>query len=381
MRDDTTRQDAPIASGVVTDEPRDLGPDEPPAVRDRAAGEVIIAVLIAVVLGGLLNAQDLLATAQRQQLGPMRDAALAVAEPLAAVSSALWLDRPREAIEQAMGRGGTPGGEDPSVAAPTDEQPEPETSAEPTPDPTTEPAPSASPTSPVSEPEPDQEPTREPITAANPLTMYVGGDSMVGQFGVAMDDLANDTGVIEVTEVRYEFGSGISRPDFIDWPALLAEVSATQAPDVMVLYFGGNDAQPLEIDGTVRQPEDPEWQEEYRSRVSDLMDQLVEAGHRVYWMGMPISRSAELQVKHAMLNDIYASEAEARPEVTYVDVWDLFAGPDGEFSEYLPNQHGDVVDMRLDDGIHLTTAGAYRAARPAMAQILEDFDIEPPADE
>ncbi|MEX2505129.1 MAG: DUF459 domain-containing protein [Egicoccus sp.] len=377
MHDETTRQDAPIASGATT-RGKQLGAQEPPKVRDRSAGEVIIAVLIAVLLGGLLNAQALLATAQRQELGTTRDAALTFAEPLAAVSSALWLDRPRAAIERAMGRGDAPGGDDPVVAAPDNEEPEPNPSFEPTPDPTAEPDPTSEP---ETEPEPEPEPTQEPITAENPLTMYVGGDSMVGQFGVAMDDLASDTGVIEITEVRYEFGSGISRPDFIDWPAVLADVSATQDPDVMVLYFGGNDAQALDIDGTVRQPEDAEWQEEYRSRVSDLMDQLVDAGHRVYWMGMPIARSTDLQAKHTMLNDIYSSEAEARPEVTYVDVWDLFAGPDGQFSEYLPNQNGDVVDMRLDDGIHYTTAGAYRAARPAMAQILEDHDIEPPADE
>ncbi|HSK24896.1 MAG TPA: DUF459 domain-containing protein [Egicoccus sp.] len=377
MRDETTQQEAPIASGVTT-HGEQLGAREPAAVRDRSAGEVIIAVVIAVLLGGLLNAQDVLATAERQELGRTRDIALTFAEPLAAVSSALWLDRPRAAIEQAMGRSDGPAGEDPVVAAPDESEApsDPAPSADPTSEPTAAPEPTDEP-----EPEPEPEPTQEPITAANPLTMYVGGDSMVGQFGVAMDDLASDTGVVEVTEVRYEFGSGISRPDFIDWPAVLAEVSATQDPDVMVLYFGGNDAQPLEIDGTVRQPEDPEWQEEYRQRVSDLMDQLVAAGHRVYWMGMPIARSPDLQVKHRMLNEIYSSEAEARPQVTYVDVWELFAGPDGEFSEYLPNQNGDVVDMRLDDGIHLTTAGAYRAARPAMARIMDDFDIEPPADE
>jgi hypothetical protein len=374
MTDETTRQDAPIASGVLT-HGRQLGAQEPPAVRNRAAGEVIIAVIVAVLLGGLLNAQVLLATAQRQQLGTPRDVALALAEPLAAVSSALWLDRPRAAIEWAMGRGDRPGGEAPVVAAPEEEAPAtPTPSDEPTAEPTAEHEPTA-------EPEPEPEPTREPITAENPLTMYIGGDSMVGQFGVAMDDLANDTGVIEVTEVRYEFGSGISRPDFIDWPAVLAQVSATQSPDVMVLYFGGNDAQPLDIDGTVRQPEDAEWQAEYRARVSALMDQLVEAGHRVYWMGMPIARSKDLQARHTILNDVYSSEAEERPEVTYVDVWDLFAGPDGEFSEYLPNRNGDMVDMRLNDGIHYTTAGAYRAARPAMAQILEDHEIEPPVDE
>ncbi len=81
--------------------------------------------------------------------------------------------------------------------------------------------------------------------------------------------------------------------------------------------------------------------------------------------------------KFGIMNDVYASEAETRDGVTYVDVWDLFAGPDGRYSEYLTDRNGDERDMRLDDGIHLTTAGAYRAARPTIATIIEDFEIEP----
>ncbi|MBW3620186.1 MAG: DUF459 domain-containing protein [Actinobacteria bacterium] len=338
----------------------------PPAAR-WAAGHVIVTVTIALLLGALFNAADLLATAERQPFGAARTASVAVAERLLAVSSALRLDRPRSAIDQALGRGPDtdepPAEQEPVVAAPT------------TPPATSEPV-----AAPTASPAPEPEPTRGPYTAADPLTLYIGGDSMVGQFGGALADLADDTGVITVTEVKYEFGSGLTRPDFVDWPARLRGVSRTQEPEVMVLFFGGNDAQPMKLDGVVYEAETPEWQAEYRARVAALMDELEELGHTVYWMGMPIPRSDTLQVRHAILNDIYSSEAEARETVHFVASWELFAGPDGRFSEYLPNRNGEVVDMRLDDGIHLTTAGAYRLARPTIARIMEDHGIEP-ADE
>lgn len=339
----------------------------PPAAR-WAAGHVIIAVTIALMLGALFNAADLLATAERQPFGAARTATVAAAERLVAVSSALRLDRPRAAIDQALGRGTSeeePATEEPPVVAA----------------PATPPASTAVTESPEPTPEPEPEPTRGPYTAADPLTMYIGGDSMVGQFGGALADLADDTGVITVTEVKYEFGSGLTRPDFVDWPARLRGVSAEQQPEVMVLFFGGNDAQPLKLDDVVYEPEAPEWQAEYRSRVSALMDELEGLGHTVYWMGMPIPRDAKLQVRHGILNDIYSSEAELRDSVHYVLSWDLFKGPDGNFSEYLPNSKGEVVDMRLDDGIHLTTAGAYRLARPTIAQIMADHGIEEPAED
>lgn len=368
---------------VTTTRPDDApveGPADTAAARPWAAGHVIVAVVIALVVGTLLNAQDLLATAERQPFGWQRTAAVAVAQPVASFSAAIGLDTPRDLLDTAMGRG--------DDTAPTiDEEPDSGGApviAAPESDAAVDPAPSASPTATASPSPTETEPAgpmgldRGPVTAADPLQLYIGGDSMVEiQFGTALQDLADDTGMIETVAIEFDRGSGLTRPDYVDWPAKLQKASRTLDPDVMVVYFGGNDAQPMEIDGAVHEITDPEWQAEYRSRVAAVQDQLTEAGHHVYWMGLPIPRSETMVERFGILNDIYRSEAETRDGVTYVDVWELFAGSNGAYSEYLTNDEGDEVDMRLDDGIHLTTAGAYRAARPTIAQIIEDFAIEP----
>lgn len=351
------------------------GPADAP--RHWTARQVVVAVGVALMVGALLNAESLLEIAERQPFGWQRDVAVTLATPLADASRAVGLDRPRWAIDVALGRRD-------EVAAPESPPPAaPERAPSAEPQEATPPSdelagvPSLAHDGPADgQSSGDADGSRRAVTAEDPLRMYVGGDSMVGQFGMAMEILGNDTGMIETTEVTYEFGSGLSRPDFIDWPALLEQVSEEQNPDVIVLYFGGNDAQPLEIDGTVREPEDPEWQAEYRVRVAALMDQLSDAGHHVYWMGLPVPRSDTMVRRFGMLNAIYESEASERPAVNFVPSWDLFAGPDGAYSEYLEDDSGDLVDMRLDDGIHYTTAGAFRIARVAIAQLVDDFDID-----
>jgi len=342
-------------------------PATPPGSRDAAgdsvarrwtARRVIVTVIIGLVLGSLLNAQSLLATAERQPFGWQRDVAVGVAQPLASLSAALRLDRPRVLLDQALGRGDV-------VVDPTPEPPAP--TAAPTADPTSTPT-----------PEPERTPgpfglDRGPVTAGEPLRVWIAGDSMVEiQFAMALEDVSRGTELAEVVGVDYDRGSGLSRPDYIDWPARLAQTSRTEDIEVMVIYFGGNDAQPLQIDGVVREPEDQEWQDEYRSRVSDLMDQLNDAGHHVFWMGLPIPRSDRMVVRFGILNEIYSSEAAERGGVSYVDVWDLFAGPGGTYAQYLTDDNGELRQMRLDDGIHFSTWGAYRAARPALAQILDE---------
>lgn len=337
------------------------GPPTMPAPR------VIAIVLTALVLGALLNAEALLATAERQPFGTTRTVAVGLAQPLAEFSRTIRFTAPRSAIEELL-RG------DPGLVL-AQPQPAPPTEAAGVGDPSPTPSATVPATAEVTpSPTPSPTPTERVITAADPLRVYVAGDSMVGQFGPAMQNLGEDTGVV-TTEVRYEFSSGLTRPDFIDWPKEMVKVGRTLDPDVIVFFIGGNDPQPLKLDDVVYEPGEGPWVEEYRSRVSTFMQQLVDDGRRVYWVGMPIARDADYSERMAMLNGIYASEAEAHEAVTFVPSWDLFAGPDGRFSEYLPNAKGEVVDMRLNDGIHLTTAGAYRLARVVFDAIAADFGL------
>ena len=318
------------------------------------AGRAIGVIIVALVVGLILNAPDIRETAERQEAGWRRDFAVAVIQPFDWFSRTLRLDVPHNLIDAATGRA-----PDQTLSSTTT---------------TTAPASVAAPettTTVVAQPEP----TRREVTAADPLRMFIGGDSMVGQFGPMLENAAEAGGLVEVTEVLYEFSSGLTRPDFLDWPVRLREIREAEDPDVIVLFFGGNDAQSIQIDGVWHEFGSEEWLSEYRSRVGNLMAELDEDGRDVYWMGMPIVRSDDFRQKVEILNEIYRSEADRFDGVTYVDSWSVFTGSDGGFSEYLTDSNGDLVDMRLNDGIHLTTAGGIRLARVTFEIIAANWGI------
>lgn len=316
-----------------------------------AAGHAILIVTLALLIGLLLNATDILATAERQEAGWQRSVGVALMKPIATISDVLFLDAPRNAIDSALGR--------------TEAVTEPPTTTV-----TTVAAPVATTTT---------LPGRRVVSAADPLRLFVGGDSMVGQFGPMLEQRAERSGVVEA-EVIYEFESGITRPDFIDWPALLREVAAEQDPELIVLFFGGNDAQDIRVDGTWVPFGTDEWITEYSARVGGLMDELEADGREVYWMGMPIVSSDTFRERVVILNQVYESEAADHERVHYVESWSTFIGPDGEYSEYLPNDEGVVLDMRLNDGIHLTTDGAIRLAEVVYAVMAEDWALPTESD-
>ncbi|MDP8970147.1 MAG: DUF459 domain-containing protein, partial [Actinomycetota bacterium] len=221
-------------------------------------------------------------------------------------------------------------------------------------------------------------PRARAVSAQDPLRLFIGGDSMVGQFGPALANLADKTGVVQ-SEVAFEFASGLTRPDFVDWPTRLRDVGRQQDPEVVVLIFGGNDAQDLTVDGRTLEVGSPQWRAEYRERVAAVMEELNASGRRVFWIGMPIVRSETFQQRVRMLNDIYRTEAAAHAGITYVDSWDLFTGPDGRYSEYLLDPSGRYTDMRLNDGVHLTTAGARRLADKVFGLIAAEWPLNGPA--
>jgi uncharacterized protein len=331
---------------IDTEHPTQSNPRPRPRPGRMAAGHAILVVALALGVGLLLNASDILATAERQEAGWQRSVGVALMKPIATVSDVLFLDAPRAAIDSALGR--------------TESEPEaPPTTV------TTLPAPVATTTT---------LPGRREVNAAEPLRVFVGGDSMVGQFGPMLEQRAERSGVVEA-EVIYEFESGITRPDFIDWPALLREVREEQDPEVMVLFFGGNDAQDIRVDGTWVPFGTDEWIAEYSARVGGLMAELEADGREVYWMGMPIVSSDTFRERVVILNQVYETQAAEHERVHYVESWSTFTGPDGEYSEYLPNDEGVVLDMRLNDGIHLTTDGGIRLAEVVYNVIAEDWAL------
>jgi hypothetical protein len=328
------------------------------------AGLVLVTVVVALGLGTVLNASALLATAERQPLGSTtRRVAVGVMEPIAAVSHALLLDRPREAVDWAAGRSADGGSELPVTT--TTVVAGPPTTVPPTTVPPSTTVPTVEPTVPVTAPMPA--PTPE-----DPLKVWIVGDSLVEMLGPELRNDLAETGVV-TSEIDFRFSSSLVRPDYFDWPAHVTRRIVEVRPDVVVVQFGGNDSQDMIYDGEYRTLDTDAWAEGYRGLVGDLMDVLIEGGaEQVYWIGLPIMRSELFTQRAQVYNAAYRAEADEREAVRYVDVFDLFKDENGGYSTYLPNENGETVIMRSADGVHYALDGGRRLARYVAGIIADD---------
>jgi hypothetical protein len=320
--------------------------------RPMSVGHVWMVGLVCLLVGALLNAPGIRKTALSQPVGWERDVSTELAEPLYDVSHALLLDRLRVGIQEVIGRSGDDD-VDLTLPSPTIDR----TQADKTP----------------------KAPQKRAFSPTDQAALWVGGDSLAISPGESVINQAVATQAIGILRpVDGQVATGLSRPEVFNWPAYLASVVASSAPDAMVLTIGSNDDQTMTGVGGVGPFGSPEWQAEYRRRVGGLMDAVTGTGDvTLFWVGIPQMRNVtRYETRYKLINEIFKSEAELRPgKVFFVETAALLAGPDGGYADFKIRFDGTVIRLRAGDGIHFERAGADLIAGAVLAAMHEAFDL------
>jgi len=192
-------------------------------------------------------------------------------------------------------------------------------------------------------------------SAVNPLRVLVVGDSLGIDLGDVLVNELTQTGHVQAT-LDGQVATGLTRPDYFNWPAELSSDLPRYTPQVIVVMLGANDAQ--DLPGPPDVPfGNPAWLSTYRDRVAAFMDEATSRGAKVIWVGMPPMQNPGLSVAMQTLDGIVASAAHTHQGVAYVDGWNLLASPTGQFTPYLV-VGGREVDVREPDGTHIAPGGA-----------------------
>ena len=321
-----------------------------PQRRLNPAGHAIVAMLVAFGLASLFNADSMLQTARTQQLGSARHSlGVAVMRPVHAISELLRLDRPRRRLDEALGH----------------EPPRPKKKQ---PDPFAAPPTTKGSTRTTTGKKPVKAYETLTVSRLHPATIFVAGDSLSFEFGTSLYRIAAGQKVYRASgagTVDFKVSSGLARPDYFNWPAELAHQVSVLNPQIVVLMIGSNDNQPLLApDGRTYGFATAGWKREYHRRVGAVMDQLIARNRWVAYVGVPIlaTRNDQWPIINAVIRD----EAAKRSRAVYVDSFKLFQDPNGNYTQYLPNDKGQLVQVRTADGIHFQRAGADLLAREVL---------------
>lgn len=169
-----------------------------------------------------------------------------------------------------------------------------------------------------------------------------------------------DTGVVQ--PVFYsKVSSGLSSPEFWDWPQNSIEEMFKLDPEVAVFIIGTNDT-------TIVTQDASDWRPDYEKVVEEMMEILIGDDRTVYWVGTPVLQD-DNGSGAVQLNEVYQEVADRHPEVVYVDAYALFATSEGEYTPFVPNGEGETIQARADDGVHFTPEGGDHLAKPIFLHL------------
>jgi uncharacterized protein len=204
-------------------------------------------------------------------------------------------------------------------------------------------------------------PCRTPLTPDDPLRLWIAGDSLAGSLGPSLGEQTAATGVVQpVYDSRVS--SGLSTPDFFDWPEHAAEEITRLDPEVVVFIIGANDFK-VASDARKSDSGEPAWREEYALQVEQMLEVLEQTSdpdrvRRVYWVSSPPMEDDRKDAGVQQVNAVARTVVAEHPDATYVDAYELFTGEDGTYTATLPDPMGGKdLRVRAGDGIHFTPEG------------------------
>jgi len=188
------------------------------------------------------------------------------------------------------------------------------------------------------------------------------GDSFIeAQIGSAIEDILNPRYGLTVQRFGQR-STGLSRPDYFNWPKKINELKAAFNPDLIIGSWGANDCQALTSpDGAVvAKFGAAEWDSGYSSRVSAVVAEMTAGGCKAVYIGLPSMHSRSLgdRIKH--LNEVTQKAAEAGG-ATYLPTWPMSVDKNGKYLSSI-TVNGQEKLLRMSDGVHFSGPGAAYVA-------------------
>ncbi|MBN1409326.1 MAG: DUF459 domain-containing protein [Spirochaetales bacterium] len=155
---------------------------------------------------------------------------------------------------------------------------------------------------------------------------------------------------------HYKTSSGLTRPDFYNWPYYVTEFLAEKNYRVVFIFMGTNDAQNCVSGGRVYTFGTDDWFSIYEQRVDNFLSLLESHVDFVFWIGLPPMGRPGFNERIESLNAVYEKVCLRRKNSIYINTKPMYLDEDGKLKKTI-TINGKRWKARIRDGVHLTMKG------------------------
>lgn len=204
--------------------------------------------------------------------------------------------------------------------------------------------------------------------APGPQRILLAGDSMMqGIAPLLMRDIKRLHPDWQVQDLSRP-STGLTMRRYFDWPARMADEMDAQNLTLLVVFLGPNDPWDLLVDGQRHLFPSPGWALNYALRVDEVLAAAVQRQVSVVWVGLPAMQEGRIRDGAVLQNHIFHARA-TQWGTDYLATEPLIGTLSAPFQKFKLQEDGQRVNLRAQDGIHLTPSGLRMINQALLAHI------------
>lgn len=185
--------------------------------------------------------------------------------------------------------------------------------------------------------------------------VLMAGDSLMVSLGPQMR--TELSGYSNLTFIPIgKSSSGLARADFYNWPRVLEEHLLSDKPQVVVMWVGTNDSQPIYGMPSAGEVGSKTWLAAYHGKIAEVARLSLSHGARFVLMGPPVVSDAKTDAKLAVINKLMQRVCQ-RAKIPFIDTRASLADREGRYCQQARMPDGSMVPIRTPDGVHITAEG------------------------
>lgn len=192
--------------------------------------------------------------------------------------------------------------------------------------------------------------------AAFPVRILLTGDSLMAGLGPHMQ--REMAGYRNISLIPIGKGStGLSRPDFYNWPQALKENLRKHRPQMVIMWIGTNDVATsiYNVEGT-DEPCSPLWIRAYANKIYEIVKICQAHNARIIFMSPPVMDRPKWDTKLARITRLMRTICR-HYRLGFINTRPIFSDNNGQYTHTKRLPDGSTGAIRTSDHIHITPDG------------------------
>lgn len=191
--------------------------------------------------------------------------------------------------------------------------------------------------------------------ATFPVRILLTGDSLMEAMGPQMK--REMAGYENITLIPIgKRSTGLSRPDFYNWPKVLEANLRKHNPQIVVMWVGTNDPQNIYGHTGLGEPCSQAWNKAYYHKLFEIAKLCHTYGARLIFLGPPVVDEEPLDSQLVKINKLMYQFCK-RYKLGYINTRAILADSRGNYMHSIRKPDGSKVDIRWRDRVHITGDG------------------------